>query len=279
MNINAMIFFFEHFMYTFINANWSQITQNIKEAFPMLLNDWGVMPIDSNDGCVRDESIGGYLIKPIDCNIKVGEEDMFTDPNVDYKGIGALQDRFAIRPLNTDNYEFGLKDEFMTDPNTAEPAIVNEDGTVTALNTMVRIKHHIETFSSNITLYGMGYADIYQLTFDDEYKTKLFVNDENLLTEEIETDKPIEKLCISLDTTFLTQVGDCKMLKVADIDPTVSVGYYVDGAAKGFSCTLTRLKDNLIEEDGKVVKLSSIVIKDIPDTVTKAFIHSILLAY
>jgi hypothetical protein len=245
----------------------------------MLINDWGIIPIDSNDGCVKDPSIGGYLVKSIDCNIKVGEEDMFTDPNVSYDGIGALQDRFALRPLNTDNYEFGLREEFMTDPNTAEPAIVNGDGTVTAINTMVRLKNHIEAFSSNITMYGMGRADIWQITFDNEYKTLLYETGENLLTEEIEIDEPITKLCISIDTTFLTQIDDCKMLKVADIDPTVTIKYIVEEEEKSIVCKLTRLKDYLIEESGKKVKLTSITLTDIPDTINKSFIHSLLIAF
>jgi len=278
-NIDGLVFFFEYMMYTFINANKRQITQEFKELFPSLLTENAIMPIDSNDGAIKNNEISGYLIKAIDCNIQKGEEDMFTDPNVNYDGIGALQDRFALRPLNTDNYEYGLREEFMTDPNTAEPALVNADGTVTAISTMTRLNHHIEDFSSKITTYGMGRADIYQITFDNEYKTALYTAGENMLTEEIETPEPVLRVCLGLDTTFLAQYGDCKMLKVADIDPIVTIGYKLDGEPKEMSCKLTRLKDNAIEAENKVVTLDSIVMTDIPDTITKIFIHSILLAF
>lgn len=279
MNINALVFFFEHFTCTFINANKKQITQEIKDAFPMLLDENGVMPIDSNEGAISSPEIGGYLIKLIDCNIERGEEDMFTDPHVNYDGIGALQDRFAIRPLNTDKYEYALTEEFMTDPNTAEPSILNEDGTVTALNTMVRTNHHIEVFSSRITTYGMGQADIYQLEFPNEFKTLVYQNDNNLITEPVEISSNVRKVCISIDATFLTKYGDCKMLKVANVDPTVVVEYTAGDETKSIECTLTRLKDNIIEEKNKVVTISRIVLTGIPDTVTKSFVHSVLLAF
>ena len=85
---------------------------------------------------------------------------MFTDSSVTYDGLGTLQDRFAIRPLNTTNYEFGLPQEFMCDPETGEPAIMNEDGTVTTVSTIFRVKNFIESFSNDIMLYGMGKSDI-----------------------------------------------------------------------------------------------------------------------
>lgn len=279
MNVNALIFFFEFFMYTFINANKKQITQDIKDTFPMLILENGVLPIDSNDGAVKNDSIGGYLIKAIDCNVKRGEEDMFTDPNVNYDGIGALQDRFAIRPLNTSNFEYGLREEFLTDPNTAEPALVNADGTVTALNTMVRMNNHINNFSSEIALFGMGHADIYKIAFDNEYETKTYQDGENLITENISTEIPVDKICISIDATFLGQIGDCKMLSTMDVDPTVTIGYIVDGAAKGYTCKLSRLKEYAIEENQKVVTINTISLSGIPETVNRTFIHSILLAF
>ena len=281
ININALIFFFEHFMYTFINANKQQITQEIKDAFPMLLLEHGVMPIDSNEGCVKNPSIGGYLIKPIDCNIQKGEDDMFTDPNVNYDGIGALQDRFAIRPLNTDNYEFGLREEFMIDPNTAEPAIVNKDGTITAINTLVRLNNHMMKFNSEIILYGMGRANIYNLTFDDEYKTKVYnENGENLITHDVPINEKVKTVCVSVDATFLTQIDDCKMLKVADVDPIVTVGWLAGDEEKSFSCKLSRLKDYAITEPNRPdIILKSITITEIPDFITQVFIHSILVAF
>ncbi len=279
LNIDALVFFFEYFMYTFINANKRQITQEIKEAFPSLLLDYGIMPIDSNDGCIDSNAIGGYLVKSIDCNIKKGEKDMFSDANIDYSGVGALQDRFAMRPLNTDNYKYALREEFMTDPNTAEPAIVNADGTVTSISTTVRLKHHIEDFNSKVITYGMGRADIYQITFDDEYKTNVYTPGENLLTETIVIPDRIGRLCLSIDATFLSQDGECKMLKLADIDPTITINYTADGVQKTITCKLTRLSENMIEENNRIVSLDSITITEIPETVKKSFVHSLLLAY
>lgn len=279
-NINAIIFFYEFFLYTFINANKKQITQSIKDAFPNLVDEQGIMAIDANEGAIKDPSIGGYLIKLIECNIAKGAEDMFTDENVNYDGIGALQDRFAIRPLDTDKHEFALKQEFMTDPGTAEPAIRNEDGTITAINMTVRLNHNIEEFSNNITLYGMGRANIYHLTFDNEYKTYVYTPNTNMLTEEIELPKKVKKLAVAVNITMLTEHDGCKMLTVADVDPVITIQYRVDDVAKEVRCRLTRLKDNIIEEDklSKIV-ITSIVLQGIPDTVKTTFAHSILLAF
>lgn len=277
-NIDALIFFYEYLTYTFINANKRQITQEIKDEFPSLLEPNGVMSIDGNDG-TENKLAKAFLIKDIKCNIAKGEDEMYTDPSVDFTGTGMLQDRYAVRPLNTDNYESGLREEMLIDPNTAEPALVNDDGTVTSISTMTRKNDYIENFSSKITTFGMGRADIYQIKFDDEYKTKVYTNGENLLTEDIEIPEPISLLCVGIDTTFLTQNGDCKMLDLADVDPTVTIGYKVDGVAHGLSCKLSRLKDNIIEVDNKLITLTLITLTGIPSLVSKTFIHSILLAF
>ena len=278
-NQQALIFFFEYFVYTFINANHKQITQEIKDAFPTLINEQGIMELDPNAGCIDDPSIAGYLIKLIECNY-VGErsEDMFTDKSVNYDGLGVLQDRFAIRPLDTTNYEYALEQEFMCDPETGEPAIMNEDGTVTTVSTLFRTKNYIESFSENITMYGMGKADIYQITFDDEYKVHVYQTDEDIVTENIETPKPVRKFAIGLDVSFLTKVGDSKMLKIADVDPIVEITYLDGTDVKKINHSINRLHNYVINTSGKKVTLTSIKINGIDEGI-KTFIHSLLIAF
>lgn len=275
-NLDAMIFFYGYLCNTFINANWKQITQEIKYTFPMLLDEQGILPIDCNEGCVPVDENGGYLIKIIECNERSG--DMFTDKGVSYDGIGEMQDRFAIRPLNTTNYEFGLPHEFLCDPETGEPAILNEDGTVTALSTLVRTRNHIETFGNNIILYGMGRADIYQVTFDEEFKVHVYNNEENLLTNSIEITEPISQACVGIDASFLIQVNDCKMLKIADIDPTVTVTYTVNGTESNLVCKLSRLEKMVIKVNRAEFAITGITLSGIPEG-TRSFIHSLLIAY
>lgn len=277
---DALIFFYQYFVYTFINANYKQITQEIKDAFPDLINDKGIMEIDSNMGCDESSTISGYLIKLIECNyLDERSEDMFTSESIDYSGLGALQDRFAIRPLNTNNYEFGLPQEFMCDPETGEPAIMNDDGTVTTVSTLFRTKNFIESFSDQITMYGMGKADIYQVTFDEEFKVHVYSDNENLLTEDIATTKEVSKLSVGLDVTFLTQVGDSKMLRIADIDPMVEVTYIDNGRELTINHSVNRLHNYIIESDTKnIMKLRSIKINGIPKGV-KTFVHSLLIAF
>lgn len=278
-NLNGLIFFYQYFVYTFINANKKQITQEIKDTFPTLINEQGIMEIDPNLGCIKSPEIGGYLIKMIECNL-VNERsaDMFTDDSVNYDGLGTLQDRFAIRPLNTTNYEFGLPQEFMCDPETGEPAIMNEDGTVTTVSTIFRVKNFIEAFSTNIMMYGMGKSDIYQITFDDEFKVHVYENGENVLTETIETTKPISKFAIGLDMTFLTKVGESKMLKVADVNPKVTIEYLDGDEPKVESHDLNRLHNYVFGATKNIVTLTSIKCEGIPDDV-KTFIHSLLIAF
>ena len=279
INQEALIFFFEYFVYTFINANYRQITQEIKDAFPTLIDEQGIMAIDSNEGCVNDNSIAGYLIKLIECNYTDGRSaDMFTKDSVSYDGLGMLQDRFAIRPLNTTNYKYGLVQEFMCDPETGEPAIKNEDGTVTAVSTLFRTKNFIESFSEQTMMYGMGKADIYQIIFDEEYKVYVYTEGENILTEDIITPEEVKKFAVGLDATFLTKIGDSEMLRVADVDPMVEI-VYLDGIQeKTVKHSINRLHNYIIESEGNIITLKSIKISGIPEGI-KTFIHSLLIAF
>lgn len=279
INQEALIFFFEYFVYTFINANRRQITQEIKDAFPTLIDEQGIMTIDSNEGCVDDNSIAGYLIKLIECNYTDERSaDMFTKDSVSYDGLGMLQDRFAIRPLNTTNYKYGLAQEFMCDPETGEPAIKNEDGTVTAVSTLFRTKNYIENFSEHTMMYGMGKADIYQLIFDEEYKVYVYNDGENIITEDIKTPKEVKKFAIGLDATFLTKIGDSEMLRVADVDPMVEITYLDGIQDKVIKHSITRLHNYIIESEGNIITLKSIKITGIPEGI-KTFIHSLLIAF
>lgn len=278
-NIDAMIFFYEWLLYSFLNANWQQITQAVKDTFPMLLDEYNIMHIDANENCVPIDKYNGMIVKLIECNVR-SEKDMFTDPGVDYGELGILHDRFAIRPLDTSNYEYGLPNEFLVDPNTGEPAIMNEDGTVTAIATMVRIKQFIEEFNNNIVRYNMGRADIYQITFDEEFKVFKY-DDGNLLTQEITTDNSsIKKFCMALDVTFLRKVGESRMLKIADVDPVIDVHYTIKGVKKNLSCKLSRLQQNPVTVPDCAVTFTGIYmdLKYIPEE-TRIFVHSILLAY
>lgn len=279
LNQIALIFFFEYFVYTFINANRRQITQEIKDAFPSLIDEQGIMNLNPNEGCVDSDEIAGYIIKMIECNYTDERSaDMFTKDSVTFDGLGMLQDRFAIRPLDTTNYKFGLPQEFMCDPETGEPAIKNEDGTVTAVSTLFRTKNYIENFSENIIMYGMGKADIYQITFDEEFKVHVYQDDENIITEGIETPKPIRKFAIGLDATFMTQFGDSKMLRVADVDPEVELKYLDGGMERTVVHKISRLSNYVIETDGNPVTLTSLKILGIEEGV-KTFIHSLLIAF
>lgn len=279
-NLDALIFFYEYLVYSFINANKRQITQEIKDAFPSLINDQGIIEIDSNIGCIDDGSIGGYLIKLIECNYINDERsaDMFTDENVNYDGLATLQDRFAIRPLDTTNYEFGLPKEFMCDPETGEPAIINDDGTVTTVSTLFRTKSFIESFSDRVIMYGMGKADIYQITMDNEFKVHVYNEGENLMTEEVSTEVPIKKFAIGIDASFLTKIGDSKMLKISDINPFVTIKYTEDNEEKTIKHKINNLINYAIDVNRKPVKITSIKIEGIPSNI-KTFIHSILIAF
>lgn len=278
-NIDALIFFYQYLVFTFINANKKQITQEIKDTFPTLINDEGIFELDPNAGCIKSPEIGGYLIKLIECNI-INERsgDMFTDDDVIYDGLGTLQDRFAIRPLSTTNHEFGLNQEFMCDPETGEPAIKNDDGTVTTVSTIFRVKNYIEAFSNNIMMYGMGKSDIYQITFDDEYKVYVYDNGDNVLSEAIEIPKTVKKFAVGLDMTFLTKSENSNMLKVADVNPKVTIRYLDGKEEKTEKHDFIRLANYVFPtKNGKII-LKSITCDGIPKNI-KTFIHSLLIAF
>lgn len=278
-NLDGLIFFYHYLVFTFINANKKQLTQEIKDAFPTLINEYGVIELDPNAGCIRSPEIGGYLIKLIECNLlNERSGDMFTDEGVSYDGLGTLQDRFAIRPLSTTNHEFGLNQEFMCDPETGEPAIKNDDGTVTTVSTIFRTKNFIESFSTNIMMYGMGKSDIYQITFDEERKVYVYKDGENVLSEDIETPKKIRKFAVGLDMTFLRKSENSDMLRVADINPKVTIEYLDGNTPKVEQHDYTRLANYVFDVDNNIITLKSITCDGIPDDI-KTFIHSLLIAF
>lgn len=279
-NIDSVIFFDEYLRYSFINCNWKQIKDEFVESFPTLFDEQHIFNIDCNDGAIP--STGGQLIKLIECN--KGAENMKNDPNVDYSEISKMQDRFALRPLNTTKHEYALPHEFMCDPVTAETAVKNEDGTVTAISMTVRLRHHIEEFSNAITLYGMGMADIYHITFEDEYHAKLYKPETNILDVtdyELRKDDAsnIKKLCISIDATILEKHEGTNLLEIADFDPTVTIRYQVGKSDPDImSCKLSRLPRQVIPVDGNIMVIESIVLTELPVTAT-TFIHSVLIAF
>lgn len=276
-NIDAMIFFYEWLLYSFLNANWQQITPKVKDTFPMLLDEYNIMHINANDNIHPIDEYNGMIVKLIECNVR-SERDMFTDPGVDYGQLGILHDRFAIRPLDTSNYEYGLPEEFLVDPNTGEPAIMNADGTVTAISIMTRVRQFIEEFNNNIVMYGLGMADVFQITFDEEFKVYKYEGG-NLLSEDITTSYDnIKKLLMGIDATFLKQYGESRMLMIADVDPTVVVEYEVNGRLLNKSCQLSRLQKLPFKLPGCEVTFKSIFLNGIPEDV-RTFVHAILLAY
>ena len=278
-NQSSLIFFYEYMIYTFINANWKQITQDVKDAFPSLVNGDGVFEINPNEGCISSDAIGGYLIKLIECNYTdERSKDMFVRDNVNYDGLGVLQDRFAIRPLSTTNYEYALNEEFMCDPETGEASIRNEDGTVTSVSTLFRTKNFIESFSQHIMMYGMGKSDIYQIVFDEEFKVMVYENGNNIITEDIVTPNTIKKFAIGLDASFLKQDGESKMLKVADSDPMVTIVYLDGTEEKTAKHSFRRLHNYVFESIGNIITLKSITLEGIEEGI-KTFVHSLLIAF
>lgn len=267
--IDALIFFEEYLRYTFINANWKQLTQKIKEKFSVLINEYGVMPIDSN---IHPNA---KLLKVIDCN--KGVENMALPvPIGGYEGIKELQDRFAVTPLHTSNHDYALNGEYLIDDNTGSPAIKRDDGSIVSIGELGRMKEHLSQFETNLIYYNMGRSQIFLMNFNDDSKVKEY-DGTNILDEDVQITKSLKQICLSIDATILTKSGSSNILKIADIDPVIKIVYAINnGEDKQISYTLSDLKNHPVFINGTVTIKEIKFEDDLSSYIT--FIHSILIA-
>lgn len=190
-------------------------------------------------------------------------------------------DRWAVTPLYTTNHEYALTGEYLCDPNTGEPAIKREDGTVINVSEIARINYHLETFSTALSYLGMRTSKIFSIVPDiDDH---VFVYDGNGLDDEIvlESDSQIKKAVISFDISVLEKVEGSNMLRMIDRDPVVNVEYTIGAGVvtRTVSLKASDFNYNTIPINDKSFTLKAIRFPQVDASGYTCFIHSIFVAY
>lgn len=261
--LDAIIYFLYYLRFTYINCNYKLLTAEVKRKFKFFINPDGVMGINGNI------HPSGVLYKVINCNKGVGGMDEQLKHESVETGLRELDDRFAITPLHSSNYNYALKGEFLCDPETGGTGIRHNDGTITLIDEVDRKKNHIDTFEQKLILANIGRYCIYDARFDDNSKVKLYFRGENLLDNEILIERddpaiPIGKVAFSIDTTILQKTGDNDILRWSNHDPIVRITYYTKKNhedEKVYTQVASRLGDRAIEVDTSVLVISSIILE------------------
>ena len=191
------------------------------------------------------------------------------------------QNRWAVTPLYTTNHTHAMIGEYLCDPNTGEPAIKREDGTVINVSEIGRINYHVELFSTALSYLGMRTSKIYSMIPDQD--DHVFVYEGNGVDGDTVFDKGtlIDKIAVSFDISVLEPVEGSDMLRMVDEDPVVDFEYLIGNE------TTTRT----VSHKASDYRYLSIPINDTKFTVKgvrilsvdasgyTCFIHSMFVAY
>ena len=202
---------------------------------------------------------------------------------VNSKQLGELQDRFAIIPLYTTNYEYALNGEFMIDPLSGASGIKLNNGKVVMVGEEGRLRYHAMEFENMLSYYGMRKAIIKHAKFDDDSHIHLYESGNNLLDDPIYIDdqEKIKKLCLSLDLDILSEVEASPKMHMTNIDPEVIVKYSVDmGVRKEYRCKLSELRMTIEDLDTISLAINEIILPSDLDCILEnclILVHSILV--
>lgn len=225
-------------------------------------------------------------IKSTTTDVSTTAEETSTDKlePVSSKELHELQDRFAIIPLYTSNYQYALNGEYMIDPNTGVSAIKLENGKIMMSGEEGRARYHSMQFESNLRYYGMRNALIKKATFDNDSYTHTNEIGYNILDDPIYIDDQelIKKFCISLDLDVLESSDETPKMIMSYFDPNVCVKYAIDmGERREFTCRLSNLGIAIEEVNTVSLVINEItLLPDISCAIDNCIVlvHSILIA-
>lgn len=201
-----------------------------------------------------------------------------------FEGTSAeSQQRWAVTPLYTTNHEHALVGEYLCDPNTGEPAIKREDGTVINVSEIARINYHCEIFSNALSYLGLRGAKIYSLVPNDD--DHVLVYDGNALDEDVVMEShgedPIDKIAVSFDISVLEPVEGSSMLRMIDEDPVIKLEYVIgDGVVtRTVSQKASDYRYYTIPINDRSFTLKGVRIPSVDTSGYTCFIHSMFVAY
>lgn len=195
--------------YSFINANEQQVTPEIEEIFPELLDENKILWLDSNT--YQDAEVVTII------NSNVRSDEMRND-----------QYRYAWAPLHIGAHDDAKTGEYMCDPLTGSPGMKMEDGSIIATESLYRLNNHRNNFYNHLLSIGSGDLTIYQLDVNGNPVAKYIAFNTNILDSELVIDEPTEKLYMSFDMDVLTRDAN-NVLVASSYDPVVIIDIEVDG--------------------------------------------------
>lgn len=206
-----------------------------------------------------------------------------TPEPVTSKELHELQDRFAIIPLYTSNYQYALDGEYMIDPNTGASGIKLPNGKIVMDGEEGRIRYHAMRFEENLRYYGMKNAIIKKAIFDNDSYIHTNVAGDNMLDDPIYIDdqEKIKKLCISLDLDILESVDNSPRMTMSYFDPEINIKYSIDmGERREITCRLSNLSSTIEELDTISLVINEMtLVPDVSCALDNCYIviHSILI--
>ena len=249
--------------YSFINANEQQVTEEIRTLFPELIDENGILWLDSN-------SYLGAWVTMINSNKR--SDYMKND-----------QYRYGWSPLYIGSHEDALAGEYMCDPNTGAPGMKNSDGSVIPIGELDRLNVHKANLQNSLGNNGLLGLDIYHVQFNENTTSKNVIPGENILDDEITINEVVTKAVLSLDLQILKR-GYMDVMTASSYIPNIEVQYTVSGESDRRTVTIpyNDLQETILDVYGDNITIHSIVVN--PDSGdenmdhVKCILHSILLA-
>ena len=191
------------------------------------------------------------------------------------------QSRWGVVPLYTNYHEHAFVGEYLCDPNTGEPAIKREDGSVVNVSEIARIYYHLDMLTNALSYLGMRQAKIFSV--EPENDSTVPVYNGNCIDEDtvLSSDTIIKKMVMSFDISVMTKIEGSSLLRSIDEDPIIKIEYVLGGetTVRTLSYKMSEYRGITIPINEKRFTLKKISIPSADASGYACFIHSIFVAY
>lgn len=247
--------------YSFIDANKKQVTTEIEQVFPDLLDEHKILWLDSNTH--QDAEVITFI------NSNVRSDEMRNG-----------QYRYGWTPLHIGAHGDAKNGEYMCDPLTGSPGMKMQDGSIIASESLYRLDAHKQNFYNLLLTIGAGNLTMYQLNINDNPVAKDVKFNTNILDSELVIEEPVERVHISFDMDVLER-GSNDVLMTSANQPFLMIDVDIDGVSETLQLSLQELPyTNCISKIGSKLTIRSMML--VPNTTNVKVInilHSILIAF
>ena len=261
--IKHLVFVRNILEYSFINANEQQVTEEIRMLYPDLIDEYGILWLDSNTFS------DAPWVTMINSNVR--SDYMKND-----------QYRYGWAPLHIGSHDDARAGEYMCDPVTGAPGMKGEDGSVIPTGELDRLNVHktnLQTSLANNSLLGL---DVYHVQFEENTTAKNITSGENILDDEITINEVCTKAVLSLDLQILKR-GYKDVLTTSCYEPNIEIQYTVVGRERRtVVIPYNDLQETILDVSGDGITIHSVIVNPKTEgddmTQVRCILHSILLA-